>query len=206
MAVGDRAPPAGVEDVLELMTRSISRYAVRLKASRGRRRAGRWPGWARRARLWQRDARPAPRRGAPGRTVSQARTLLGWMSIGPLGPERGDGLGTWGLPSTRKGASVARTRPTASDVPQIPVDLEAPRPVRGQPDGADGLSHAQARARRRCTPLTSAEFSARGQIRGVYGAAPDVDLASRHGLPAGSGGQRRLGIAWLRGGGNRADG
>jgi hypothetical protein len=60
---------------------------------------------------------------------------------------------------------VARKRPTASDVPPIPADLDPARPARGEPDAADGLSHAQARALRRCTPLTNAGFKPHPQVR-----------------------------------------
>jgi hypothetical protein len=56
---------------------------------------------------------------------------------------------------------VARERPTASDVSQIPAVLDV-RPVRGAPDRPDALTQAQAHALRRCAPLTSADFKARG--------------------------------------------
>ncbi|HEV7883440.1 MAG TPA: hypothetical protein VGO81_07715 [Solirubrobacteraceae bacterium] len=58
---------------------------------------------------------------------------------------------------TRKGASVARERPTASDVSQIPAVLDI-RPERDGRERVDGLTRAQAHALRRCAPLTSADF------------------------------------------------
>ena len=56
---------------------------------------------------------------------------------------------------------MARKRPTASDVPQIPADPQAIHRVRDAAGRVVALSHAQARALRRCTPLTSAEFEPR---------------------------------------------
>jgi hypothetical protein len=63
---------------------------------------------------------------------------------------------------TPKGASVARERPTASDVSPLSTVLDV-RPARGGPDRPDALTHAQARALRRCAPLTSADFNVRGR-------------------------------------------
>jgi hypothetical protein len=57
---------------------------------------------------------------------------------------------------------VARERPTASDVLQISAVPDV-SPVRGGPDRPDALTHAQAHALRRCAPLTSADFKARGR-------------------------------------------
>jgi hypothetical protein len=126
------------------------------------------------------------------------------MFIGLLRPERGDELRRpGGLPSTRKGAIVARKRPTVSDVSQIPVDLEALRPLRGRPEGVEGLSHAQVRALRRCTPLTSAEFKAHRDVLASDPKPRHVELASRVGL----GVKGRIGPgARLRDEGNRVDG
>ena len=102
------------------------------------------------------------------------------MSIGLLRPERGDELRRLGgLPSTRKGAIVARKRPTVSDVPQIPASPEASRPARDQHGGVDGLSHAQVHALRRCTPLTSAEFKAHREARASYDQPTHFHLALR---------------------------
>lgn len=116
---------------------------------------------------------------------------------------RGRAAETRRLPSTRKGAIVARKRPTVSDVSQIPADLEASRPARGRPDGVDGLSHAQVRALRRCTPLTSAEFKAHRQVRASYDEPRPMELASRAGVSAK--GRTGLGVR-LRGEANRVDG
>ena len=55
---------------------------------------------------------------------------------------------------------MARKRPNASDVPQIPVDPSASPRVVTDPDGDDALTHAQTRALRRCAPLNTAEFRA----------------------------------------------
>ena len=55
---------------------------------------------------------------------------------------------------------MARKRPTASDVPQIPTNGAASPRVFAEPDGDDALTHAQARALRRCAPLNTAEFKA----------------------------------------------
>jgi hypothetical protein len=63
---------------------------------------------------------------------------------------------------TRKGATVARERPTASDVSLIPAALDV-RPQRGGSDRPDTLTSAQAHALRRCAPLTRADFKARGR-------------------------------------------
>jgi hypothetical protein len=67
---------------------------------------------------------------------------------------------------TRKGATVARERPTASDVSQMPTALDG-RPRHGGSDRPDTLTQAQAQAQaqalRRCAPLTRADFKARGR-------------------------------------------
>lgn len=55
---------------------------------------------------------------------------------------------------------MARKRPTASDVQQIPADPAASHRVVAQPDGDDALTHAQTRALRRCAPLNTTEFKA----------------------------------------------
>ena len=61
-----------------------------------------------------------------------------------------------------KGASVARKRPTASDVSPIPPVLDVP-PPHGATHRPDSLTQAEAHALRRCAPLTSADFRARGR-------------------------------------------
>ena len=55
---------------------------------------------------------------------------------------------------------MARKRPTASDVPQIPASPGPSLRVVAQPDGNDALTHAQTHALRRCAPLNTAEFKA----------------------------------------------
>ena len=98
---------------------------------------------------------------------------------------------------------MARKRPTVSDVSQIPADLEPSRAVPGGPDGVDGLSHAQARALRRCTPLTSAEFKAHREVRASYDEPRHFEFASRVGV----GVKERVGRGVrLRGEANRVDG
>ena len=63
--------------------------------------------------------------------------------------------GLVGFPSQRKGASVARERPTASDVPPIQI---IPEPAKF--DSWAGLTRAEAHALRRSTPLTPGQFKA----------------------------------------------
>jgi hypothetical protein len=55
---------------------------------------------------------------------------------------------------------VARKRPTASDVPQLPADPAALESALAQADADDALTHAQTHALRRCAPLNTAEFKA----------------------------------------------
>lgn len=98
---------------------------------------------------------------------------------------------------------MARKRPTVSDVSQIPADLGASRAVRGGRNGVDGLSQAQARALRRCTPLTSAEFKAHREARASYDEPKHFELASRVGVSV----KERVGRGVrLRGDANRVDG
>jgi hypothetical protein len=59
---------------------------------------------------------------------------------------------------------VARKRPTASDESQIAPGPNEPRRVGAAPDGADALTYAQARALRRCSPLSHSEFKAQRQV------------------------------------------
>ena len=55
---------------------------------------------------------------------------------------------------------MARKRPTASDVPQIPANPAGSPRGFAEPDGIDALTHAQTHALRRCAPLNTAEFKA----------------------------------------------
>ena len=55
---------------------------------------------------------------------------------------------------------MARKRPTASGVPQIPAHPAAAPRVVAEPHGDDALTQAQTRALRRCAPLNTAEFKA----------------------------------------------
>jgi len=101
---------------------------------------------------------------------------------------------------------VARKRPTASDVSPVPANLDAAHPVSGVPDRADGLSHAQARALLRCTPLTSADFGAERHPGARFGGPKRPELPSR--LDDSVGAMKRrshLGIGRLREEGNRVD-
>lgn len=89
--------------------------------------------------------------------LSDGGAKFGLIGLLRLGAETSCGLR--GFPSKeRKGANVAHERPTASDGQQGPGLPEPPRVVPRRPDGAAGLSRAQARALRRCTPLTSADL------------------------------------------------
>lgn len=120
--------------------------------------------------------------------------LLGWSLTGLLRAQRGDELRRLGgcLPK-RKGANVARKRPISSDVP--PVLAHPTRSaVQGGPDGADWLSHAQARALLRCTPLTRTECSAHRGVPAPAGAPKNMEILSRLGRSAGSV-NRRFGLA-----------
>jgi hypothetical protein len=69
-------------------------------------------------------------------------------------------LQTEGLPFERKGASVARKRPTASDA--VPPQHLAPE--HAEPGGWGALTRAEAHALRRSTPLTPEQFKARGRL------------------------------------------
>jgi hypothetical protein len=78
--------------------------------------------------------------------------------------------------------------------------------VHGRSEGVDGLSHAQVRALRRCTPLSSAEFKAHRQVRPSDGETGPVAPASRLGRSeAGVKGRGGPGVR-LRGKPNRVDG
>jgi hypothetical protein len=76
---------------------------------------------------------------------------------------RADGeecCGLAGIPSERKGAGVARKRPTASDV--VPPIHIAPEDAK--PDAWAALTRAEAHALRRSTPLTPAQFKAQRRL------------------------------------------
>jgi hypothetical protein len=85
----------------------------------------------------------------------------GFRSHGLFGLMVGDELQTGGLPSERKGASVARERPIASNV----VPLIRAAPEHSEPDAWGLLTRAELRALRRSTPLTPEQFKARGASR-----------------------------------------
>ena len=55
---------------------------------------------------------------------------------------------------------MARKRPIASDVPQIPAHPSAAPRVVTDPDRNDALTHAQTHALRRCAPLNTDELKA----------------------------------------------
>jgi hypothetical protein len=71
-----------------------------------------------------------------------------------------DELQTGGLPSERKGASVARKRPTASNVVS-PIEIT---PEQAKPYAWAALTRAEAHALRRSTPLTAEQFKARRRL------------------------------------------
>lgn len=55
---------------------------------------------------------------------------------------------------------MARKRPTASGVLQLPANPSASPSVVTEPDRDDALTYAQTHALRRCAPLNTAEFKA----------------------------------------------
>lgn len=61
---------------------------------------------------------------------------------------------------------MARKRPIASDVPQIPANPDAAARAErvGLDDAGHGLTQAQAHALRRCAPLSSSEFNGQRQV------------------------------------------
>jgi hypothetical protein len=107
---------------------------------------------------------------------------------------------------TPKGAIVARKRPTVSDVAQIPADLDVSPTVRGTADGAIGLSHAQARALRRCTPLTADDFKTYRHARGASDESARAESRSRPGLPSSRASQIAMGSGRPEGEADRVDG